>query len=205
METTKKSGLSTASLVLGIVGICTSFIPIINNLSFVMGILSFIFGIIGLVKGASKGKNISGIILGILAIVITLSMQKSMSDALDTMSNSLNDFGSSIDDMTGNKTEELLANSVDVEMGEFKVTKQRYTTDTELNVKVTNKTSEKKSFSIQIEAVDNDGTRLHQDTIYANNLNAGQSQNFKAFNLITSDKIEELKNATFKIVEVSMY
>lgn len=205
METTKKSGLSTASLVLGIVGICTSFIPIINNLSFVMGILSFIFGIIGLVKGASKGKNISGIILGILAIVITLSMQKSMSDALDTMSNSLNDFGSSIDDMTGNKTEELLANSVDVEMEEFKVTKQRYTTDTELNVKVTNKTSEKKSFSIQIEAVDNDGTRLHQDTIYANNLNAGQSQNFKAFNLITSDKIEELKNATFKIVEVSMY
>lgn len=205
METTKKSGLSTVSLVLGIVGICTSFIPIINNLSFVMGILSFIFGIIGLVKGASKGKNISGIILGILAIVITLSMQKSMSDALDTMSNSLNDFGSSIDDMTGNKTEELLANSVDVEMGEFKVTKQRYTTDTELNVKVTNKTSEKKSFSIQIEAVDNDGTRLHQDTIYANNLNAGQSQNFKAFNLITSDKIEELKNATFKIVEVSMY
>lgn len=205
MEQTKKSGLSTASLVLGIVSICTSFIPIINNLSFVMGILAGIFGIISLIKGVGKGKSITAIILGILAIIITLSMQKTMSDALDTMSNSLNDFSSSIDDMTGNKTEELLANSVDVEMGEFKVTKQRYTTDTELNVKVTNKTSAMKSFSIQIEAVDNNGTRLHQDTIYANNLNAGQSQNFKAFNLLTSEKAEELKNATFKIVEVSMY
>ena len=33
MEENKKSGLGTAGLVLGIIGVCTSFIPIINNLS----------------------------------------------------------------------------------------------------------------------------------------------------------------------------
>ena len=46
MEEKKKSGLSTAGLVLGIIGICTSFMPIINNLSFVMGVLAIVFGVI---------------------------------------------------------------------------------------------------------------------------------------------------------------
>ena len=35
----KKSGLATAGLVLGIIGICLSFIPILNNASFFLGIL----------------------------------------------------------------------------------------------------------------------------------------------------------------------
>ena len=52
----KKSGLATAGLVLGIVGICLSFIPILNNASFFLGILALIFGIISLVKKTSKGN-----------------------------------------------------------------------------------------------------------------------------------------------------
>ena len=44
-EETQKSGLCTAGLVLGIVGMCTSFIPIINNLSFFLGVLAIIFRI----------------------------------------------------------------------------------------------------------------------------------------------------------------
>lgn len=33
MEERKKSGFGTAGLVLGIIGVCTSFIPIVNNVS----------------------------------------------------------------------------------------------------------------------------------------------------------------------------
>lgn len=206
METTKKSGLSTAGLVLGIVGICTSFIPIINNLSFIMGILALIFGIISLIKGAGKGKNISAIILAILTIIITINMQKAFSETLDTMSNSFNDFSSSMDSMTGNKTEELLKKDVEVILGDFQASKDNYGyTNTKLNVKVTNKTSATKSFSIQIEAVDSDGSRITNDYVYANNLNAGQSQNFEIFTYVSSDKLETMKKATFNIVEVSMY
>lgn len=54
MEKTNKSGLAIAGLVLGIVGVCTSFIPIVNNISFIMGILGAIFGIISLVKKNRK-------------------------------------------------------------------------------------------------------------------------------------------------------
>lgn len=198
MENTKKSGFATAGLVLGIIGICTAFIPIINNLSFFMGIIAIIFGVIAFIKKAGKGKTITAIILGILAITITLNTQKALSD-------SLNEVSSNLDKMAGNSTEEILANDVDVVLGDFEVKNGTYITDTKLTVKVTNKTAETKSFQIQIEAIGKDGSRLASDYIYANNLTAGQSQNFETFNYVASDKISEMKNATFKIVEVSMY
>ncbi len=198
MEKKQKSGFATAALVLGIIGICLSFIPIINNVAFVLGILAVIFGIIALIKKSSKGKSIVSIILGILAIVISINMQQSMSKALDELSDNL-------DTAFGNKTDEILENSADVILGDFEVIEGEWMTDTRLVVKVTNKTSETKSFSIQIEAVNEDGSRINNDYVYANNLGAGQSQNFETFTYITSDKIEAMRNATFKIVEISMY
>lgn len=203
MEETKKTGLGTAGLVLGIIGICTSIIPIINNLSFIMGILAVIFGIIALVKHDSKGKTIATIILGILAIVITLNAQKATLDALDE---AMNTFSDNMNTITGGNTEEVLANGVDVSIGDFQVEKKQYgITDTKLPVKITNKTSETKSFSIQIEAVNPDGSRINTDTIYASNLTAGQSQEFNAFNFVSSEDLEAMQNATFNVVEASMY
>ncbi|MCI8486333.1 MAG: DUF4190 domain-containing protein [Clostridia bacterium] len=198
MEQTKKSGFSTAGLVLGIIGICTSIIPIVNNLSFIMGILAFIFGAVALAKKAGRGKAIAGIILGILTVVVTINMQRIWSDALDTVSDNL-------DKATGSKTEQVLQNELDVEIGKFEVDNKNYITTTKLKVKVTNKTTETKSFSVKIEAVDNDGTRIDEDTIYINDLKSGQSQNVEGFNLVTSDKAKQLKNAKFEILEVSAY
>ena len=195
---TEKSSLCTAGLVLGIIGVCTSFIPIINNVSFFLGILAIIFGLVS-IKKASKGKMIATIILGIIAIVVTLSAQKSLSDSLDTLSNDINT-------ATGGSTEEVLANCADVVLGDFQVTEEEYgLTEKKMVVKVTNKTNETKSFSIQVEAVDSNGSRINQDYIYANNLTAGQSQEFEIFKFVPEDKLEAMKNATFKIVEASMY
>ena len=66
----KRSGFATAALVLGIIGICLSFIPILNNASFFLGILAVIFAIVALIKKASKGKAIAGLILGICCYYI---------------------------------------------------------------------------------------------------------------------------------------
>lgn len=199
MEEKKKSGFATAGLVLGIIGVCTSFIPIINNLSFVLGIIGAIFAIISLIKKASKGQAVAGVILCVLAIVITINSQKALSD-------SLNEVSANLDKATGASTEEVLANDANVELGEFEIINGSYgITDTKLTVKVTNKTDEKKSFSFHIEAVDATGARIDEDYIYANDLASGQSQNFEIFTLVTSDKINEMENATFKIIEASMY
>ena len=198
MEEKRKSGFATAGLLLGIIGICTSFIPIVNNISFILGLIGAIFGIIALIKKASKGQAIAGIILCILAIVITINSQKALSD-------SLNAWSQDVDKATGNSTEEVLKNDVDVQLGTFQVTKSTYTTETVLKVNVKNKTNDTKSFSIQVEAVDANGSRIANDYVYANNLNAGQSQEFKIFEYVESDKVNLMKNATFKIVEASMY
>ena len=195
----RKSGFGTAGLVLGIIGICTCFLPIINNASFIMGVLSIVFGIICIIKKASKGKAIAALVLGILSIVITLSLQDSWSKSLDNLSNDL-------DTMSGNNTEEVLKNNVDVSFGNFEVIQGDYgLTDTKLEVRIINKSNEKKSFSIQIEAVDENGTRIETDTIYINNLGAGQSQTEKAFTYVSNEKIDALKKAKFNVVEVSMY
>ena len=198
-EETKNSGFATAGLVLGIIGACTSFIPIINNLSFILGILAIIFGIVALIKKSGRGKVIASIILGIVAIAITLSAQKSVSDSLDNLSKDL-------DKVTGNSTEEVLANDAEVTLGSLEVTKGDYgITNTKLVVTVKNKTSEKKSYNFHIEALDSNGSRIGEDYVYANDLTAGQSQNFEIFTYISSDKLDAMKNATFKIVEASAY
>lgn len=199
MEEKKKSGFATAGLVLGIIGICTSFIPFVNNLSFVLGAIGVIFAVISLVKKASKGQAIAGVILCVLAIVITINSQKALSD-------SLNEVSANLDKASGASTEEVLANDANVELGKFEVTKDSYgMTDTKLTVKVTNKTTEKKSFNFHIEAVDATGARINEDYVYANDLAAGQSQSFDIFTYVSSDKLNSMKNATFKIIEASMY
>ena len=195
---TQKSSLCTAGLVLGIIGVCTSIIPIVNNVSFVMGVLAIIFGLVS-IKKAGKGKMIATVILGIFAIAITLNSQKAVSDSLDALSEDL-------DTASGENTEQVLANDVDVALRNFEATTGEYgMTDTKLTVKVTNKTNETKSFNIQVEAVDTNGNRINQDYIYANNLTAGQSQDFDIFQFVSSDQIDAMKNATFKIVEAAMY
>ena len=195
----KKSGFGAAGLVLGIIGICTCFIPIINNASFIMGLLAILFGIICIIKKASKGKAAAALILGVLSIIITLSLQNTWSNALD-------DFSNDLDNISGENTEEILKDNVDVEFGTFNATSDEYgLTDTKLDVKITNKSNEKKSFSVQIEAIDSNGSRIETDTIYVTNLGANQSLNETAFTYVSSDKINAMKTAKFNVVDVSMY
>ena len=194
--------MGTASLVLGIIGVCTSFIPVVNNASFILALIGGLLAIASLVTKQSKGIAIAGLIICIITGVIVIQSQKTISNSID---NAVNTFNDNMDTMSGGKTEEILAKYVDVNIGEFESTESRYTTETELPVTVKNKSSENKTFSIQIEAVKPDGSRITTDTVYANNLNAGQSQDFKAFQFLSSDTLEDIKTATFKIVEVSMY
>ena len=107
--------------------------------------------------------------------------------------------------MDGTNTEKVLK-QVDVDMGNFEVETDEYGfNETKLTVKITNKTNETKSFSFKIEAVDENGNRISDDTIYANDLTSGQSQNFDIFEYVESEKIDAMKNAKFNIIEASMY
>ena len=198
-EETKKSGFATASLVLGIIGVCTSFIPIINNISFTLGLIGVILAIVALMKKSSKGQAVAGVILCVLAIVITINSQKALSDSIDAASKE-------IDKAIGNSTEEVLKNDVDVTFGKFEVNEDKYgLKETQLKANVKNKTSETKSFNIQVEAIDENGNRITSDYIYVNSLGAEQSQEFQLFTYVEESKLDKMKSATFNVVEASMY
>lgn len=197
----KKSSLATAGMVLGIIGVVFSAVPIINNAAFVVGLLAAIFGIVVLVKTRTdkelrRGKAIAGVVMGVLTIVIVLASQYIYGQALNKVSEA-------VSSASGDRTSELLKNDVTITLGKFATSGDQYMTTTELPVAVVNRATDKKSYTIHIEAVDATGARITDDTVYANDLNAGQKQDFKAFAFVTSDKVEALKTAKFNIVTVS--
>ncbi len=85
----KKNGLAVASFVLGIIAILGSWMPLLNNFSFILAILGLIFGIFGLVKiSKAKGKKTYttiALIINAVAIAIVLSSQAAYSAAIDSV------------------------------------------------------------------------------------------------------------------------
>lgn len=111
------SGMAVASLVLGIIGIATSFLPIINNASFFLGILGLIFGIVGIVgikhgKKKGKGLSIAGIVLSVVAIVVVLITQSLFSAALDSAAGNIAGNTSAVSSAQQGQQEDADSNAV---------------------------------------------------------------------------------------------
>ncbi len=147
------------------------------------------------IKKGTGGLVIFLVFLGVINFAASMNRADSYTDEISK----------DMDNATGENTEEVLKN-VDIDMGSFEVITDEYGfSETKLVVNVTNKANERKSYNIEIEAVATDGSRIDIDYIYANNLGAGQSQNFDIFTYVSSEDLEAMQNATFDVVEVSMY
>lgn len=82
------SGMAIAGLVLGILAAVSSWIPIINNLSFVIaavGAVLSVVGVVATVRGRKSGKGlaIAALVVNVVAIVVVLGTQSAMSAAID--------------------------------------------------------------------------------------------------------------------------
>lgn len=91
MEKKPTSGLAVTGLVLGIIAVFSAFVPLLNLLSFPFVLLAIIFGAIGLfqtIKGtkAGKGLAIAGLVLGVLAPLVTVAMYSGGSAASEDAS-----------------------------------------------------------------------------------------------------------------------
>lgn len=204
-KTERKSGIAISGFIIAILAILGSAIPILNNVSFFFAIVSLVLGVIGLIaikrnKRVGQGLAIATIILSVLTFVVVLVTQSFYGKVAEDVGNSVSE---SVNDFDGTNTDKLLETSVDVTIGEFTATNDGYVDSTELPVTIKNKATEKASYTIKIEAVDADGARIADSTLYVTDLNSGQSMSVKAFTFVESDKIEALKAATFKILEVS--
>lgn len=148
---------------------------------------------------------VATIILSVIAGGIVLATQSFFGKVADDVSSSLDE---SVSNSDGSNTKKLLETSVEVKLGEFVFnpgTEADFSYDdtTELPVTIKNKSSEKASYTVKIEALDASGSRVAEETIYVTDLAAGQSTVEKAFKYIETGKLEAVKAATFKVFEVS--
>lgn len=83
-----KSAMGIAGFVIGLVALCTSFLPIINNFSAILAALGLIFSVIGIVacaRGSRSGKGlaIAGVVICIVSFAVVLGTQSMYSKAVD--------------------------------------------------------------------------------------------------------------------------
>ena len=102
-------------------------------------------------------------------------------------------------------TDEILEKYIDVSFGEFIVTNNGYFSETSLDITVKNKAEKQCSYYITIEAIDAKGARIATDMTYVNKLNAGQEIYLSVFEYVEQDKINQLQNATFRVLEINKY
>ena len=194
----RHSGFSVAALILGIIGLFIAFIPFVNFAVVVFGALALIFGIIGVVQDYKKDMAIIAVVLATVAIIVTIVMNVLIYSAIYYAIGGYAEDIENTEDVSGNDIAE-------VKFGKFAVVDNGYYKNTKVPVTVTNKSNERHSFTIKVEAVDANGYRIDTDYIYVDDLGPGQSQQFDIFDFVSDEKIEQLKKATFAVISISTY
>jgi hypothetical protein len=111
-----------------------------------------------------------------------------------------------VDDMLGGSTEEILSDSLDVEIGDIVIDDSEYSNSAELSVELHNKGDERATFSVDVEAVSASGERLDSGTAYAAHLAPGQSVTSDVTFFARGDASKsDFADATVKILSVSKY
>lgn len=195
-----------------------------DSLSLGFAIFGFFIPIVGLIlfliyeekkpkraKSAVKGALIgfiTEIVLAIILVILYVVFATSLFNNI-FFNNISNDIESNIpaigDVFREETTDKILEKDVDVSFGEFKVTNNGYDSETSLDITVKNKAEEQCTYYITIEAVDANGARIDTDMIYADRLGAGQEIYLKAFEYVDQEKLNQFKNATFKVLEINKY
>lgn len=195
-----------------------------DSLSLGFAIFGFFIPIVGLIlfliyeekkpkraKSAVKGALIgfiTEIVLAIILVILYVVFATSLFNNI-FFNNISNDIESNIpaigDVFREETTDKILEKDVDVSFGEFKVTNNEYYSETSLDITVKNKAEKQCTYYITIEAVDANGARIDTDMIYADRLGAGQEIYLKAFEYIDQEKLNQFKNATFKVLEINKY
>lgn len=182
-------------------------------------ILGFFIPIIGLIlfliyegkkpkraKSAGKGALIGFITRIVLTIILVILYVVFATSLFNNISNDIEPNIPLVGDVFREETtDKILEKYVDVSFGKFTVTNNGYYSETSLDITVKNKAEKQCTYYITIEAVDANGARIETDMIYADRLGAGQEIYLKAFEYVDQEKLNQFKNATFKVLEINKY
>lgn len=189
--------------------------------SFGFALLGFLLPLVGLIlyfvyddkrpkRAKSVGKGaligvITRVVLAIISIVLSFIFAFSVFDAaLDGSEGAIPFFGERIEQLMENMEKQAWENS-EVSIGEFKESTVSGEITTSLEVTVKNKSDERSTICVTVEALTEDGTRLGTDYVLVERLNPGQSARASAFQYLEPSQIEDFKNASFGVVEITMF
>lgn len=196
-----KSAASIVALVLGIIALVTSFLPIINNLSFVLALVGAVFAVIGLVgvlrgKRGGRGFSIAAVVVNVLAIAIVLGTQSAYSSAIDeaTKGTVSTEDGSSV-----------AAASTSAESGaadKYSIADEQMTGDdytTTISGTFTNLTDSQLGYvSVSYNLFDADGNQIGAAYANTSNLDASGTWKFEAVGMYDQAKV-----ASYKLADVT--
>lgn len=205
-----KSASAIVSLVLGVIALATSFLPIINNVSFFFALAGIVFGVVGLVgvlrgKKSGKGLAVAAIVVNVLAAAVVLGTQSMYSAAIDqatkgavqtsdgTAASAASDDQASSDDAASIEPagKYSIADEA-IDGNDYSVT---------ISGVYTNNSGSKLGYvQLSYTLYDADGNQI--DTAFANtnNLEDGGSWKFEAMGMTSIEKV-----ASYKLAEVSAW
>lgn len=171
--------MDIAVFVVAIVAIAISFLPIINNLTFILALVAIVLGIVCAVKykkdpnGKRKGFFFSGLIIAIVSIVIAFGTQGYYSTVLDNAANGT--------DATNSSSVKIKDSDIHASVTEENVSEDKYG-----NYKVTGKivndgTKNISSLCITYNVYNSDGDKIGTATDYCSTgLNVNETWAFSA-------------------------
>ena len=202
---TSTSGTAIAGLVLGILAAVSSWIPIVNNLSFVIAVIGLVLSIVGVVgtargKKAGKGLAIAALVVNLVAAGVVLATQSAMSAAIDDATSGV----VSTEDVTTQPqgTDEPAGDASASDEPSYAIADEQMTGDdysVTISGTFTNNSDREVSYvQLTYRLLDADGNQLGTALANTNNLAAGATWKFEAtgFEPLSSVASYELADVT---------
>lgn len=198
-----RSIAAIVALVLGIIALLSSWVPIINNLSFIFALVGAVFAVVGLVgtlrgKKSGRGLAIASVVVNVAAVAIVLATQSAYSAAIDEAASSTvqtSDGASAAAPAAGEATSAESADKYSIDGEEL--TGDAYSC--KISGVYTNKADKDLSYvQVSYNLFDADGNQIGTALANTNNLADGGTWKFEAFGSAAVDQV-----ASYKIGDVT--
>lgn len=198
-----RSIAAIVALVLGVIALISSWVPIINNLSFIFALVGAVFAVMGLVgtlrgKKSGRGLAIASVVVNVAAVAIVLATQSAYSAAIDGAASGTvqtSDGASAAAPAAGETTSAEPADKYSIDGEEL--TGDAYSC--KISGVYTNKAGKDLSYvQVSYNLFDADGNQIGTALANTNNLADGGTWKFEAFGAAAVDEV-----ASYKIGDVT--
>lgn len=198
-----RSVAAIVALVLGVIALISSWVPIINNLSFVFALVGVAFAVVGLVgtlrgKKSGRGLAIASTVVNVVAVAIVLATQSAYSAAIDEAASGTVQTSDETSVAAPAAGETTSAESAD----KYSIDGEELTGDAyscKISGVYTNKAGKDLNYvQVSYNLFDADGNQIGTALANTNNLADGGTWKFEAFGSAAVDEV-----ASYKIGDVT--